>query len=99
MPIYLTAIIKSKQEHVGKVREILLSMVTESRKEEACLQYDLYQDGSDPRVFVFQEIWASPEGLAQHNERTYIRAFAASLDKLEQNPEVYLSQPISQPLT
>nr|WP_295922651.1 putative quinol monooxygenase [uncultured Dyadobacter sp.] len=95
MPIYLTAIIKSRQEHIEEVRETLLGMVTESRKEEACLQYDLYQDGSDPGVFVFQEIWASPEGLALHNERPYIRAFAESLDKLQQKPEIYLIQPIS----
>lgn len=95
MPVYLTAIIKSRPEYLGEVRETLLGMVTASRKEEACMQYDLYQGDLDPHVFVFQEIWASREGLDQHNERPYIRAFAGSLHKLQHDPEIFLTQPIS----
>lgn len=94
MPIYLTAVIKSKTAHRDEVRATLLSMVTESRKESACLQYDLYQDDNDPNVFVFHEIWASREGLDAHNEQPYIQAFGASLDKLETNPEIYLTRPL-----
>lgn len=94
MPIYLTAVIKSKTAHRDEVRGTLLNMVTESRKESACLQYDLYQDDSDPNIFVFQEIWASREGLDAHNEQPYIRAFRALLGKLEINPDVYLTQPL-----
>ncbi|WP_342088677.1 putative quinol monooxygenase [Dyadobacter sp. OTU695] len=92
--IYLTAIIKSKTVHRDEVRETLLTMVTESRKEPACIQYDLYQDDSDPNVFVFQEIWESREGLDAHHEQPYIRAFGASLEKLQTDPEIYLTHPI-----
>ena len=94
MPIYLTAVIKSKTAHGDEVRATLLRMVTESRKEPACLQYDLYQDDNDPNVFVFQEVWESREGLDAHNEQPYIQAFGASLDKLETNPEIYLTHPL-----
>jgi len=73
---------------------MLLTMVTESRKEPACLQYDLYQDDNDPNVFVFQEIWESREGLDAHNGQPYIRAFGESLEKLETNPQIYLTQPL-----
>lgn len=94
MPIYLTAVIKSKAAYRDEVRGTLLNMVTESRKEAACLQYDLYQDDNDPNVFVFQEIWESREGLDAHNGQPYIRAFGASLERLETNPEIYLTQPL-----
>lgn len=88
--IYLTAIIKSKTLHREEVRKTLLTMVTESRKEPACIQYNLYQDDKDPNVFVFQEIWESHEGLDAHHEQPYIRAFGTSLEKLQTNPEIYL---------
>lgn len=94
MPVYLTAVIKSKAAHRDEIRETLRAMVTESRRESACLQYDLYQDDADPNVFVFQEIWESREGLEVHNAQPYIQAFGRSLDKLQSNPEIYLTQPI-----
>lgn len=98
MAIYLTAVIKSKAAHRDEIRETLRTMVTESRKETACLQYDLYQDDNDPNVFVFQEIWESREGLDAHNAQPYIRAFGASMDKLQGNPEIYLTQPVDRAL-
>ncbi|HWV33836.1 MAG TPA: putative quinol monooxygenase [Dyadobacter sp.] len=94
MVIYLTAVIESKTAHRDEVRATLLNMVTESRKEPACLQYDLYQDENNPSVFVFQEIWESREGLDTHNAQPYIQAFGASLEKLETNPQIYLTQPL-----
>lgn len=94
MPIYLTAVIKSQAVYRDEIREALRAMVTESRKEPACLQYDLYQDDTDPNVFVFQEIWESREGLDAHNAQPYIQAFGGSLDKLQSNPEIYLTKPI-----
>ncbi|MET7258001.1 putative quinol monooxygenase [Dyadobacter fermentans] len=94
MAIYLTAVIESKTAHRDEVRATLLNMVTESRKEPACLQYDLYQDENNPNVFVFQEIWESREGLDAHNAQAYIQAFGASLEKLETNPQIYLTQPL-----
>ncbi|WP_353719190.1 putative quinol monooxygenase [Dyadobacter sp. 676] len=94
MPVYLTAVIKSQTAYRDEVRETLLNMVTESRKEPACIQYDLFQDSSDPDVFVFREIWESREGLDAHNEQPYIRAFGAPLEKLQTDPEIYLMQPL-----
>ncbi|MBO9613226.1 MAG: antibiotic biosynthesis monooxygenase [Dyadobacter sp.] len=94
MAIYLTAVIESKTAHRDEVRATLLNMVTESRKEPACLQYDLYQDDNNSNVFVFQEIWESREGLDAHNAQPYIQAFVASLEKLEANPQIYLTHPL-----
>lgn len=57
MPIYLTAIIKSKPEHTTAVAQVLKNMVIETRKETACIQYDLHQGSEDKDLFVFYEIW------------------------------------------
>lgn len=90
MKIYLTALIKSKPEHTTEVLELLQNMVINSRKETACLQYDLHQDNDDKNTFVFYEIWNSEAELAHHNEQPYLKAFIAIIDeKLQEAPAIH----------
>jgi len=92
MKIYLTAIIKAKEEHREEVLEILQNMIRETIQEEANEQYTLHQGIEDHNQFVFYEIWKSAEGLAQHNEQPYIRAFGELIDeKLQEQPQIYLT--------
>lgn len=74
MSIYLTVTIKGKQEKAEELKELLLNMVVNSRKEKACLQYDLHQQVED-NVFIFYEEWADQAGLDAHNNQHYIKAF------------------------
>jgi len=93
MKIYLTAIIKAKEEHRTEVLEVLQNMVSETRKEEANELYTLHQGIEDKNQFVFYEIWKSEEGLARHNHQPYIQAFGALADeKLQGKPEIYLTE-------
>lgn len=90
MKIYLTAVIKAKEEHQKEVLEVLQNMVQETRKEEACELYNLHQGIEDKNQFIFYEIWTSEEGLAQHNQQPYIKAFGAIIDeKLQKQPQIY----------
>ncbi len=92
MKIYLTAIIKAKEEHRTEVLEILQNMVTETVKEEASELYTLHQGIDDKNEFIFYEIWKNEEGLAQHNQQPYIKAFGAVADeKLQEKPQIYKS--------
>ncbi|PJJ62977.1 putative quinol monooxygenase [Chryseobacterium geocarposphaerae] len=93
MKIYLTAIIKAKEEYREEVLEVLQHMVKETMKEEANELYALHQGIEDKNQFVFYEIWKSKEGLAQHNQQPYIQAFGALADeKLQEKPQIYLTE-------
>jgi len=93
MKIYLTAVIKAKEEYRTEVLETLQKMVKETRKEEANELYTLHQGIEDKNQFVFYEIWKSEEGLAQHNQQPYIKAFGALVDeKLQEKPQIYLTE-------
>ncbi|OCK50392.1 antibiotic biosynthesis monooxygenase [Chryseobacterium sp. CBo1] len=93
MKIYLTAVIKAKEEHRAEVLEVLQNMVKETQKEEASELYTLHQGIEDKNQFVFYEIWKSKEGLAQHNQQPYIQAFGALVDeKLQEKPQIYLTE-------
>ncbi|WP_439490567.1 putative quinol monooxygenase [Algoriphagus sp.] len=93
MKIYLTAIIKSKPEHTAEVARVLGDLVMQTRKETACIQYDLHQGIEDKNIFVFYEIWENQQGLDLHNEKLYIKEFVKLADeKLTEKPLVYLTQ-------
>lgn len=93
MKIYLTAVIKAKEEYRAEVLEVLQNMVKETVKEEANELYTLHQGIDDKNQFVFYEIWKNEEGLAQHNEQPYIKAFGELVDeKLQEQPQIYLTE-------
>ncbi len=93
MKICLTAIIKAKEEHRTEVLETLQNMVVETRKEEANELYTLHQGIEDKNHFIFYEIWKNEEGLRQHNEQPYIKAFGDLVDeKLQEKPHIYLTE-------
>ena len=81
MSIYLTAIVKSKQDTKEELSKILLNMVVQSRKEKACIQYDLYEDTSRD-LFIFHEEWADQTGLDLHNQQEYLLNFVAKSSEL-----------------
>lgn len=93
MKIYLTAIIKAKEEYRAEVLEVLQNMVKETVKEEANELYTLHQSIEDKNHFIFYEIWKSEEGLEKHNEQPYIKAFGNLVDeKLLEKPQIYKSE-------
>ena len=92
MEINLTVIIRSKSEYREEVETILKNLVENSRKEEACLQYDLHQNMDDPNVFIFHEIWKNKEGLDLHKNQSYFLRFSeVSGLYLEEEMKVFIT--------
>lgn len=96
MNIYLTAIVKSKEGSAESMKTLLQQLVVESRKENACLQYDLHQDQTNRNVFIFQEIWESLEGWNLHNSQPHIARFIADSVSIIDGPvTIYHTDKIS----
>ncbi|WP_423735076.1 putative quinol monooxygenase [Chitinophaga caseinilytica] len=92
MKIYLTAVLKVKPEYLPEVEKALRNMVTETRKEAACIQYDLHQGQDDKHVFVFYEIWKDQQGLDAHNKQPYILEFGKiAQTQLLEPPQIYIT--------
>lgn len=88
MSLYLTAIVKSKKETTAELRTILLDMVAHSRKETACIQYDLHE-ASEENTFVFQEEWKDQSSLDFHNQQPYILNFVERATELTEDIVIY----------
>ena len=85
--ISITAIIKSKPENSEEVKNRILHLVTETRKEEACIRYDLH---TTENVFILWEEWKDQAGLEIHNNQTYLQDFIKESESLFASPiQVY----------
>ncbi|WPO78701.1 putative quinol monooxygenase [Flavobacterium sp. KACC 22761] len=85
--ISITAIIKSKKENLIEVQNLLTHLVTETRKEAACIRYDLH---TCENVFILWEEWKDQPGLDLHNNQSYLQDFIKKTENLVSSPiQVY----------
>ena len=85
--ISITAIIKSKKEKTEQVRDMVHHLVTETRKEAACVRYDLH---TTENVFIIWEEWKDQAGLDVHNNQPYLLDFVKQSEDLVAFPiQVY----------
>ncbi|URM36587.1 putative quinol monooxygenase [Flavobacterium anhuiense] len=85
--ISITAILKSKPEHLIEVKNLLTHLVTETRKEAACIRYDLH---TSENVFILWEEWKDQPGLDLHNNQSYLQEFIKKTENLVSGPiQVY----------
>ena len=75
METNLTVIIKSKSEYREELRAVLENLTKKSKREEACLQYDLHQNIEEPNIFILHEIWKNKEGLDFHKQQPHFLKF------------------------
>ncbi|OYX81250.1 MAG: antibiotic biosynthesis monooxygenase [Flavobacteriales bacterium 32-34-25] len=85
--ISITAIIKSKEETTEVVKKMIHNLVTNTRKEAACIRYDLHYSEN---VFIIWEEWIDQPGLDIHNSQQYLIDFIAESEDLLAAPiQVY----------
>lgn len=77
--ISITAIIKSKQENLEEVKNLIENLVTQTRKEDACIRYDLH---TTENVFIIWEEWKDQAGLDIHNNQPYLQDFIKQSENL-----------------
>jgi len=75
MEINLTVIISSKSEYREELKLVLLDLVENSKREVACLQYDLHHNIQNPNMFILHEVWKDNLGLDLHREQSYSLKF------------------------
>ncbi len=85
--ISITAIFKSKPENLIEVQNMLTHLVSETRKETACIRYDLH---TSENVFILWEEWKDQVGLDLHNDQPYLQEFIQKVESLVSTPiQVY----------
>lgn len=84
--IHVVAKVKAKGDRVSDLADLLRSLVTLTRGEKGCIQYDLLQNQDDPTDFTFVEIWASQGDLDAHLASDHLQAAFPKLEGLVESP-------------
>ncbi len=72
MSLRVIARVAAKADGVEQVRAILMGVVEPTRREPACLSYQLVQKQADPTDFTFIEEWASAAAEQSHFSTPHI---------------------------
>lgn len=76
------AFIRALPGHSDELGQRLAGLVAPTRKDKACINYDVHRSNDDPNLWCVYENWRSPEDLQAHFETPHMRAFVADLPVL-----------------
>lgn len=73
--IYVIATLTTKPGSIDALRGPAAACLAETRREEGCISYDLFQSIEDPEKLVFVEKWVSREALSAHARTPHLAAW------------------------
>ena len=73
---------KAKAGKEDELRRKLQGLLSPTRAEEGCLQYDMHESLDDPGRFVFFERWTSREALDRHLKTPHLTEFFGHAEQL-----------------
>ena len=79
---YMTAL--TGQE--AQVREALLELVAEPRKENSCINFNLHHSQENPAHFFIYENWNSAADLDAHARSAHLQAFRKTIGPFLERP-------------
>lgn len=65
----------TRPEQAEAFEKLFRAYVEPSRAEPGCIEYHMLRDAQAPTLFIFYEVWASPEALAEHTALPHMREF------------------------
>lgn len=86
--IRIIAAFQIQPEKTQEAIDIAKELVSETRKERGCDQYDLVQSATEPSQIVILEGWATQEALDAHSASEHFTRLVPKLEALSQTPSV-----------
>jgi quinol monooxygenase YgiN len=84
--ITVIAYITAKSGHEDEVRDALLNLVAQARKEKGCINYDLHQSPEIRAQFLMCENWQTSADLDAHSKAAPLQAFVRIAGSLLERP-------------
>lgn len=64
-----------------QVKQIAQELVTQSRKDEGNIAYDLFHSATDPQNMIFCETWENIEALKAHEKQPHFTTIVPQISK------------------
>ena len=73
-----------KQGKLEEFKALAEKLINESRKEEGCIAYNLYEDINNPYILTFIEEWKSEEDIKLHNITEHFTSIVPQFTDLQE---------------
>jgi quinol monooxygenase YgiN len=80
--VTLIVILRAREGQETLLEAELRALVTPTRKEEACLRFDLHRAVDTPSALLLHEVWASREAHTEHIHSPHFLRWNARKDAL-----------------
>ena len=95
--IVLIARLKVKQDLVEAAKQQALAIISASRAEEGCINYDFHQQIDDETVFIWHETWIDKAAIEAHGASAHFRDFSERIKDLVDEPlQITLTKMVSE---
>jgi len=84
--VHVIARVRAKEGKEEALKAVLTDLIAPSRREIACLKYDLLQSTTDVRSFCFAERWDNEQGLEEHAASAHVKKAGERLADLVESP-------------
>ena len=71
-----------KKDKVGAFIELTKELVDETRKEDGCIKYELFQDEKDETILTFIEEWETKDALKKHFQTPHFKKIVPQFSQL-----------------
>ncbi|HHY85015.1 MAG TPA: antibiotic biosynthesis monooxygenase, partial [Verrucomicrobia bacterium] len=78
-PITVITIFQARAGKEADLRLALLGLLSQTRREQGCLNYDLHVSADHPGRFLFYENWATQRDIDSHLKSRHVNAVIPAL--------------------
>ncbi|MEN0135608.1 MAG: putative quinol monooxygenase [Rhodococcus sp. (in: high G+C Gram-positive bacteria)] len=94
--LHVVATIPAKPGSEDKVRDGLSALGAESRKEEGCISYEVFESTAVAGTFVTVEVWTGQDALDAHMTSPHFQAALGTFgEHLAGAPAIHTLKPVS----
>ena len=80
--VTLIVVLRSKEGQHLLLEAEIRALITPTRREEGCLQYDLHHSLDQPSLFMLHEVWATRAHHTAHTKSPHFLRWDARKDSL-----------------
>lgn len=86
--VIISAFLAAKQDKEREVKEVLEEVLTHSRQEEGCIQYDVHQSLENNQQFMIYEIWVNEDEINKHIDTEHYKKYREDIEPLIESRNV-----------
>mgnify|MGYP003405297004 CR=1 FL=1 len=84
MAITRQIIFIAKRDCIEELKALLSATIKDSKKEDGCLMYQVFQTKNNPVEFIAIDSWESEEALNKHYETSHYSHFINNFNEINQ---------------